>query len=109
MLASANNLDFILRTMGYHWRGVSAPDKVQFMSLKGHSSFLCRMNHIEAREPEMRPGKRWEAWTTVGEWTWGEEKDLNLLWRQKQQDYGGPRDGGGQRDHISIHEDKCVF
>lgn len=35
------------------------------------------MNHIEAGEKEMRPGKRWGAWTRVREQTWGDEKDLN--------------------------------
>lgn len=35
------------------------------------------MNHIEAGEKEMRPGRRWGAWTRVREQTWGDEKDLN--------------------------------
>ena len=77
----------ILRTTGHHRRGLSAPDKTQFMFLKGHSSFLCRMDHTEARKTEMGPCKRWGTLTKAREWPWGDRSNRTM---------DGPRHGVGQ-------------
>lgn len=53
-----SSLHLILRTMGHHRRGLSAPDKTKFMFLKGHSSFLCRIDYTEARKTGIGPCKR---------------------------------------------------